>query len=77
MDNPTLRAWQHILETELHDYLANKYPGEIATYDRFRKSTGPHCAYCKSAAKLVFKFEAVARPDFLDRFKENRWDGYK
>ena len=65
------------METTLHDMLVAKYPGEMATYDRFRKSNGPHCAYCRSAAKLVFKFEAVANPEFLDRFKNNNWEGYK
>jgi len=76
MEDSTLRLWQSVLETTLRDYLTKKYPGEMATYDRFRKKVGLHCNFTKAAARLMFKSEAVSKSDFLSRFKSNNWDGY-
>ena len=76
LDKGTLRAWQIVLETVLPDYLLKRYPGEMGTYKRFRQKNGPHCPICRSAAKIMFKSEAVARNDFLPRFQNNDWDGY-
>lgn len=77
MDKNTLKHWQIILEGPLNDYLSKKYPGEMATYTRFRKKVGPQCAFCKTAAKIIFKYEAVANKEFLNRFQNNDWSGYK
>ena len=71
-----LKRWQRVLEGPLHDYLLDKYPSYMGTYDRFRRSSGPQCSFCKGAARTIFKMEAVDRKEFLLAFKENNWNGY-
>jgi len=76
MDKSTLKAWQILVETTFSTYLTKKYPGEMNTYMRFRNKVGAQCLYCKSSAKIMFKYEAVGNKEFLTRFKDNSWDGY-
>lgn len=71
-----MRRWQRDIESTLRTYLEGKYPREMQTYMRFRVKVGPNCAYCKAAANIMFKYEAVGRKDFLNRFESGDWDGY-
>ena len=77
IQNPqVLRRWQKAVEGPLHGYLSGQYPAEMATYDRFREVSGSSCNFCKAAARLMFKREAVANKNFIGNFKANNWAGY-
>jgi hypothetical protein len=80
MLNPTnLRKFQNVVEKEsnLKEVLTELYPTYIASYFRFRKKIGPHCAFCRAAARFMF-FSEVKRnsPDFVRRFENNDWENY-
>jgi bacterioferritin-associated ferredoxin len=46
------------------------------TYERFRTKIGPHCAFCKQAAKHMLIAETARSKDFQKRLETGNWDGY-
>jgi len=78
MINDELKRFQRVVEGPLESFLIELYPGYMATYQKFRKAIGPHCVYCKAAAKTMYAFEIKRKgDDFLERFKNGNWNEYK
>jgi hypothetical protein len=70
------RKWQGYIESSLHSLLSQLYPGYVATYDRYRKTVGPHCSFCRKSAEFMFLAEVKRNKDFLERFKNDNFVGY-
>jgi len=71
-----VKEWQKYIETDLKEILTIRYPAYMKTYMRYRERIGPHCAYCKGAAKTMYQFEQNRRSDFVERVENGNWENY-
>ena len=73
-----LRKFQSAVEkqTSLKEVLTGLYPSYIDSYFRFRKKIGPHCAFCRAAARFMFLSEVKRKSDFIKRFQASDWKDY-
>jgi len=77
LNKKDLKSFQNVIEKKIRIPLEERYPNYVMQYFRYRERVGPHCTFCRSAARFMFVSEVHRLgQEFVNRFRDDNWENY-